>query len=193
MKNVLAFVLTLLLLSLSLVSCDIYSIKDFIFGEEESQVEENPSEGLKFKLNDDGASYSVWGIGVCEDVDVVIPSSYNGLPVTSIGYSAFSGCFDLKSVKIPNSVTSIERGAFDCCYALTTVVISKSVTTIDESPFEYCLALEKIDVHKDNPVYKSIDGNLYSKDASLRSLERDACSDGECTHSRVLLLVVNAG
>lgn len=144
MKKLLAFVLTLIFLSLSLVSCDISSIKEIIFGKDENQVEEKPSEGLDFKLNDDGASYSVRGIGVCEDVDVVIPSSYNGLPVTSI-----------------------KRGAFDHCYALTSIVISKSVITMDESPFEGCLALEKIDVHKDNPAYKSIDGNLYSKDGTV--------------------------
>ncbi len=40
----------------------------------------------------------------------VIPNS-----VTSIGYSAFSGCSSLTSVTIPNSVTSIGYSAFNYC------------------------------------------------------------------------------
>ena len=50
---------------------------------------------------------------------VVIPESieFKGVThsVTSIGNSAFSGCFGLTSVSIPNSVTSIGREAFRNC------------------------------------------------------------------------------
>jgi hypothetical protein len=42
------------------------------------------SEGLEYELNEDGTSYSVIGIGTCEDTDIVIPSTYEGLPVTRL-------------------------------------------------------------------------------------------------------------
>lgn len=45
------------------------------------------SEGLKYELNSDKKSYySVAGIGICNDKDIVIHPEYNGLSVTSIGY-----------------------------------------------------------------------------------------------------------
>ena len=71
-----------------------------------------PSEGLEYGINNDGQSYEVTGIGECEDTALVIPQTYNGLPVTSIGACAFENCTGLISVTIPDSVTSIGRYAF---------------------------------------------------------------------------------
>ncbi len=65
---------------------------------------------------------------------VVIPSSANGLPVTSIGDRAFLGA-GLTSVTIPNSVTSIGYEAFAGCAGLTNVTIPNSVITIGEVAF----------------------------------------------------------
>ena len=71
--------------------------------------------------------------GASCSVDVVIPSSINGVPVTTIGEGAFSGN-NLTSVVIPDSVTTIEGGAFQN-NNLTSVVIPDSVTTIGDWAF----------------------------------------------------------
>ena len=90
---------------------------------------------------------------------VTIPNS-----VTSIGDSAFARCDSFTSVTIGNSVTSIGDYAFAWCDSLTSVTIPNSVTSIGSSAFSYCDSLTSITVDENNTAYKSIDGNLYSKD-----------------------------
>ena len=72
--------------------------------------------------------YDSWcvvsGIGTCTDAHIIIPDTYNGLPVTSIGDFAFRGCQDLTSITIPASITSIGEGAFNNCDNLKNVYIS---------------------------------------------------------------------
>lgn len=76
-----------------------------------------------------GGGYNTYPTG-----NLVLPSSvtYNGIEysVSSIGYCAFCGCYDLTSVSIPNSVTSIANYAFSGCYGLLSLTIPNSVTSI---------------------------------------------------------------
>jgi PKD repeat protein len=67
---------------------------------------------------------------------VVIPSTINGLPVTSIGYEAFIENTHLTSVTIGTNVTSIGEAAFAGCQSLTNVNISNSVTSIGIQAFD---------------------------------------------------------
>ena len=90
---------------------------------------------------------------------VEIPDS-----VTSIGSGAFSNCISLTSIEIPDSVTLIGNYAFANCYSLTSIEIPNSVTSIGSFAFAFCYSLTNIEVDKNNANYKSIDGNLYSKD-----------------------------
>ena len=52
----------------------------------------------------------------------------------TIGPSAFSRCFELKSIDIPESVTEIENGAFSDCYSLKNFNVSQN-TNFDDRVF----------------------------------------------------------
>ena len=98
------------------------------------------SEGLRFKLNDDGESYKVDGIGTCTDTDLFIPPAYEGKPVTVIGYRSLEYT-KIKNVTIPDSVTTIESLAFRLAESLERVNWGKGLKTIQGSAFEQCTAL----------------------------------------------------
>ena len=78
---------------------------------------------------------------------VIIPDTINGLPVTSINWSAYSSTTKLlgvTSVTVPNGVTSIGHDAFYNCHNLTSITIPDSVTNIGRYAFYYCTNLADV-------------------------------------------------
>lgn len=85
----------------------------------------------------------------------------------TIGEGAFSYCYSLQSITIPNSVTSIGQSAFENCTSLHTVIISNSVTSIGICVFNACVSLQNIIIP--NSV-TSIRNDAFSYCLSLRSI-----------------------
>jgi hypothetical protein len=75
---------------------------------------------------------------------LTIPSTINGLPVTSIGDDAFIYWIGLTNLTIPNSVTNIGNNVFTYCTSLTNVTLPNSVTSIGSNAFAYCTSLTSI-------------------------------------------------
>ena len=77
-----------------------------------------------------------------------VPSSLRSVTVTDGGlqYGAFSGCFMLTSVTIPNSITRIPDHAFQSCSGLTRFTIPNSITGIGESAFANCYNMTSVTI-----------------------------------------------
>lgn len=148
MKKLTIFALiATLLLSATLMSCNM-SGGNLGSNNEEPTKEESPIEGctgVEFALSDDGQYYFLRRIGKCTQPDIVIPSTYEGLPVVSISNYAFRNCTTLKSIVIPDSVQNIGIEAFSGCTALESVVM-EGVVSMDFSAFSGCTSLKSVSI-----------------------------------------------
>lgn len=100
------------------------------------------SEGLTFAKY--GSGYAVTGIGTCQDARIVVPATYNGLPVKSVAADAFKSKNSFYEIVLPASVTSIGARAFAYCKGLKTIAIPDGVEYLEIETFAECTALETV-------------------------------------------------
>ncbi len=113
------------------IYCETYSPSYISFSDQESLYVTWNYGDDQYLLNEDKASYTYYYGGT--SVNLSIPETYKGLPVTAIAENSFNYCSKLKKIKIPKTVTEIPENAFD-----------------------NCKSLEKIDLSAENPVYKCV-------------------------------------
>jgi len=70
----------------------------------------------------------------------------SGSNLEQIEKMAFSQCFTLVGITIPDSVTTIGGNAFFNCTNLTGVTIGSGVSTISESAFSFCTSLTSVTI-----------------------------------------------
>lgn len=115
---------------------------------------------------------------------LVLPTSFNGKPVTSIGSLAFHNSA-IEQVNIPESVTKISFGAFFeadqlkefvfpssiktintavliSCDKLEKIVLPPNLQNIDSGAFVDMNGLKEIIIDEANSYYKTVDGVLYN-------------------------------
>ena len=156
--------------------------------------EREKESGMTFALINDNTEYEVTSKGIATG-DIVIPDTYRGLPVTSIGKKAFfnksdvtsvvigknvksigdyafANCSYVTSISIPEGVTSIGESAFASCRLMSSkIVIPEGVTVIPKNAFAYCVSLQEVVI---GDTVKRIEASAFTDCGKLVSLKLPA-------------------
>jgi len=98
---------------------------------------------LSYTLIDSGTAYQV-ARGTTPETTIIIPDTYNDLPVTQIADGGFQGFQALMSITLPSSITRIENNAFRECAGLTNINIPNGVVSIGDAAFDICTSLSSV-------------------------------------------------
>ena len=99
----------------------------------------------------------------CENItSITIPNS-----VENIWWYAFSGCTNLTSITLPNSITNIGSGAFAGCSKLTDIIIPDSVTHLEKGAFMWCTNLTNVII---SGRITSIEDDTFNECTNLKSI-----------------------
>ncbi len=101
--------------------------------------------GLKFTLINSKTEYEVSSVGTASGT-IVIPDTYRGKPVTSIGKSAFSNCNRITSLVVGKNVKVIKDRAFYSCIYLESVELPESLEVIEEYAFNSCSNIKELNI-----------------------------------------------
>lgn len=82
-----------------------------------------------------------WAFCDCKPGGVILPEG-----LTSIGKGAFTGCYNLKAVRIPGGVKEIPESCFEQCHKLKTVELTEGLQGIGNYAFEGCVELNNVEL-----------------------------------------------
>lgn len=107
--------------------------------------EKTETEDYEIRITSDGTAEIVKFIGNISEL-TVIPSEYEGYPITKICDDAFRDSTRVKNVVIPESITEIGTCAFNTCHYLETVVFNggESEIILGNGIFGSCENLKKV-------------------------------------------------
>ena len=121
-------------------------------------------QNLYYKEIPDKEEYCIAGIryGYTVNDDMIIPTTYEDLPITEIAEEALKGA-DLKTVNVSPTIRNIREGAFTESL-VKTVNCSFGLTGIATDAFKNCYLLREISIH---PSLMFIGENAFSGCVSL--------------------------
>lgn len=110
---------------------------------EPTEPEETVPDGLEYSISNGEVTITDYKLMTAE---LTIPSTIEGCPVTKIGDEAFSGCYWLENITIPQSVVDIGYGAFMGCQRLSSLSVPENTVSIGGNAFALCTRLESISI-----------------------------------------------
>ncbi len=123
--------------------------------------------------------------GTNRDIDLVIPSRINGVPVLGIADGAFLDCWDIKSAVIEEGVQTIGDESFKRCEFMKSIVIPSTVTRIGFKAFYEDGALRNVYFARNSKLttidafaFAYCDLGLIKIPASVTTIE--SCAFGGC-------------
>jgi len=134
--------------------------------------------GLAYTLIAGTSNYSVTAGTATNgntNIGIIIPSTYQGGAVTTIGNYAFFNCRDLTNLVLPEGLTTIGDSAFSNCYSLMDLALPGSLTVIGDSAFYDCISLTNLSINATNPPNMR-NTNVFSRCISLIAIRVPASS-----------------
>ena len=97
---------------------------------------------ITLDMQDDGTAWVTNCFQSATSVDV--PAEVDGVTISGIQEGAFSQCFLLESLTLPDTITTIQDSAFYGCSVLKKLEIPDSVTAMGKGTMEACIALTDV-------------------------------------------------
>ena len=99
--------------------------------------------------------------------DLIVPATLNGYPVEYIGDGAFSYCYSLTTLKLPDTVVGLGNSAFFGCMNLKEITLPAGIVNTGASLFLYCQSLQRVDLP---PELTTVKFGLFEQCQSLQTI-----------------------
>ena len=114
---------------------------------------------LKYNLDTESQTAEVRSKVNSNYLDVVIPATvnYHGetYKVTAIARDCFSGCSNMTSITLPESITSLGNRCFSGCSSLKSITLPDGTTSLGDWCFSGCSSLKSVYVSWNTPLVVS--------------------------------------
>ena len=128
-----------------------------------------------------------------EPRELRIPDEIDGKPVTEIGQEAFSCCYTLKSVVIPETVVRLGDDAFSGCPKLESAPLPHAVVEIGNKAFGACYSLDVKETFRETSRFGAVTLDELTGKSGTRgfiwyeTIDDDSIVIRECTTVAVTL------
>ena len=104
----------------------------------------DPTTLLVYSKIDGYDEYAVSGIGRYSNSHLIIPDTYNNMPVTRIKAEAFMGYNTIEEVTLGKNIRVVEKNAFRDIPSLKRLNLNEGLEIVEESAFQGALLLEEL-------------------------------------------------